>query len=659
MRLRRKITVAFFLVSALVSLLLAVFLYRFVDRQLRAELRNRLRNITVIGARTVDGPAYARLRAKVGELAPEAVTAIERGDPDYRLISEQLNAIRAAEPNLIRYVYLLAPTDDPDQPRFVVDADVLAGAPDDDALSHFGEAYDVSDIPLLKAALAECATHVETDFVYDPGFKVNSVSAYVPLPRAGPGPCPGVIGVDILDTDMRAALDRAGSLAIKVSVAVIALALVVSIIMGTMMTRSLIALSHAVKRFADKDFGARTRVASRDEIGQLGSSFNTMAETIQHHSDHLESMVRQRTKELEAEKQTSERLLLNVLPAPIAARLKTGEGVIVDRFEHVSVLFADIVGFTALSARTSPESLVVMLDDLFTRFDALADRHGLEKIKTIGDAYMVVAGVPEPRSDHAVAMARMGLDMQAVITEYAARAGVELTIRIGIHSGPVVAGVIGRNKFIYDLWGDTVNTASRMESHGLPNRVHVTEATIAALGGRFEHESRGEIDVKGKGPMTTYFLIRELEEREVPPPPAPPAPRTLEELGVTVARRTVVASGPGGRDTVELVVTLPLTTAARATFGREGVGRKLSKLVKKELQTGDRGFDDAVYITTDTEAATARLLGGAALRDAIAAVIALGGTLELDGATATVALAAYDDAAIAAVDALARALVAA
>jgi len=656
MRLRRKITVAFFLVSALVSLLLALFLYQFVERQLRTELRNRLRNIATIGSHTVDGPAYERLRAQVGELPPEAVTAIERGSADYQLVSDQLNAIRGAEPELIRYVYILVPTSDPNQPRFVVDADVLAGAPDDADLSHFGQAYDVSAVPILRAALAECAAKMESDFVYDPDFKVNSVSAYAPLP--GPaGRCAGILGVDITDTDMRTALSAAGSLAIKVSLAVIALALIVSIIMGTMMTRSLISLSTAVKRFADKDFAVRTQVGSRDEIGQLGTSFNAMAETIQHHSDNLESMVKVRTKELEAEKQTSERLLLNVLPAPIAARLKHGEGVIVDRFDNVSVLFADIVGFTALSARTSPEALVAMLDDLFTRFDHLADRHGLEKIKTIGDAYMVVAGVPAQSADHAIAMARMGLDMLATIADYARthQTASELTIRIGIHSGPVVAGVIGRNKFIYDLWGDTVNTASRMESHGLPSRVHVTEATRTAMRGRFEVEPRGEIDVKGKGPMTTYFLLRELEREAEVAPPSAPAPLTLDELGVAIVRRTVVASGPGGRDTTELVVTLPRSTGVRATFVREGLGRKLSKLMKKELQTGDAGFDDAVYIATETEAATAALLDGREVRDAIAALVGRGGSVELRGATLALTLA--EDAAVE-VDRLVRALIA-
>jgi class 3 adenylate cyclase len=298
---------------------------------------------------------------------------------------------------------------------------------------------------------------------------------------------------------------------------VVALALVVSIVMGTLLTRSVLALSTTVRRFADKDFTARTRVQSRDEIGQLGASFNAMADIIQVHSDQLEDLVRQRTRELTEEKQTSERLLLNVLPGPIADRLKTGENLIVDRFEAVSVLFADIVGFTALSARTSPEALVTMLNELFSSFDRLAERHGLEKIKTIGDAYLVVAGIPSPIADHARAMTEMALDMIACVEAYGRdrgdELGGELTIRVGIHSGSVVAGVIGTKKFIYDLWGDTVNTASRMESHGVPGRVHVSEATYQLLASDYAFERRPPIEVKGKGAMQTYLVIGRRDQR--------------------------------------------------------------------------------------------------------------------------------------------------
>jgi adenylate cyclase len=173
------------------------------------------------------------------------------------------------------------------------------------------------------------------------------------------------------------------------------------------------------------------------------------------------------------------------------------------------VLFADIVGFTALSSRTTPEVLVTMLDELFSLFDHLAEVHGLEKIKTIGDAYMAVAGIPEPRTDHAIAAARMALDMQAALQTYAARNGSDLAIRIGIHTGPVVAGVIGRKKLAYDLWGDTVNIASRMESHGIAGRIQISEATFECLRASFQSEHRGIVDIRGMGAMRTYLLMGE------------------------------------------------------------------------------------------------------------------------------------------------------
>ena len=232
-------------------------------------------------------------------------------------------------------------------------------------------------------------------------------------------------------------------------------------------------------------------------------------------------------RDLEAERERSERLLLNVLPEPIAARLKREAGVIAEHYDAVSVLFADLVGFTARSAAMAPEELVTLLDRIFTAFDRLADAEHLEKIKTIGDAYMVAGGLPELRSDHVSAVVRMALAMRDEIRAIGEESGQTwLALRIGIDTGPAVAGVIGRRKFIYDLWGDTVNTASRMESHGLPGEVQVTErvkTALEALGAtdtpgpanaanagsdRFVVRLRGTIEVKGKGPMTTYFLDR-------------------------------------------------------------------------------------------------------------------------------------------------------
>jgi class 3 adenylate cyclase len=208
-----------------------------------------------------------------------------------------------------------------------------------------------------------------------------------------------------------------------------------------------------------------------------------------------------------AEQDRSERLLLNVLPAPIAARLKDTDGVIADRFPDVSVLFADIVDFTWRSQRISPEQVVEALNDLFSVFDELAQERGLEKIKTIGDAYMVVGGLPEPRPDHAEAIAEMALAMRDEVARRSEPGGRPLAVRIGIDTGPVVAGVIGRSKFSYDLWGDTVNTASRMESHGIPGHIQVTARTCERLRDGYRFERRGPVDVKGKGEILTYLLL--------------------------------------------------------------------------------------------------------------------------------------------------------
>jgi class 3 adenylate cyclase len=208
-----------------------------------------------------------------------------------------------------------------------------------------------------------------------------------------------------------------------------------------------------------------------------------------------------------AEQERSERLLLNVLPAPIAARLKQRGDVIADGFPDVTVLFADLVDFTRRSERIAPEQVVAILNDLFTIFDQFAEREGLEKIKTVGDAYMVAGGLPEPRSDHAEAVAEMALAIRDEVARHADPDGQPLQVRIGIDTGPVVAGVIGRHKFIYDLWGDTVNTASRMESHGVPGCIQVTARTHQRLRDAYRFERRGPIAVKGKGEMVTWLLL--------------------------------------------------------------------------------------------------------------------------------------------------------
>jgi len=226
---------------------------------------------------------------------------------------------------------------------------------------------------------------------------------------------------------------------------------------------------------------------------------------------------------LRVEQEKSERLLLNILPEAIVQRLKqdhwelgksNGEALIAEQFDKVTIMFADIVGFTPLSARISPRELVNLLNHIFSLFDQLAEKHGLEKIKTIGDAYLVAGGLPVPKENHAEAIANMALDMQQAINQFQVETGEKFTIRIGINTGPVVAGIIGIKKFIYDLWGDTVNVASRMESQGEPGKIQVSTSVYERLQDNYLLEKRGAIAVKGKGTMTTYWLL--LEFRLVP-----------------------------------------------------------------------------------------------------------------------------------------------
>ncbi len=223
----------------------------------------------------------------------------------------------------------------------------------------------------------------------------------------------------------------------------------------------------------------------------------------------LEHRIEVRTRELAEARDRSEQLLLSILPPPIARRLEAGEELIADYFDDATVLFADIVGFTTLSSKMAPPRVVQVLDVLFSRFDSVADRYDVEKIKTNGDSYMAVGGVPLPQDDHLERVARMALDMLPVIDAIGTAFDLPLSARIGIHSGNVVAGVIGRRRFIYDIWGDTVNTASRMESYGEGGRIHCSDVVRSKLADSFDFEPRGVVEIKGKGTMSTYFLTGE------------------------------------------------------------------------------------------------------------------------------------------------------
>jgi class 3 adenylate cyclase len=227
--------------------------------------------------------------------------------------------------------------------------------------------------------------------------------------------------------------------------------------------------------------------------------FAYLLDVINRQAFHLE-------RQLDAEKQRSEALLLNILPADIATRLKANEEPLADTHDSVSVLFADLAGFTGISRKMSADELVNLLNDLFSRFDKLAEEHGAEKIKTIGDAYMVAAGLKDNVADHAENIADLALGMQKAFGEFRRDNNVDLKLRIGVHSGAVIAGVIGKQKFSYDLWGNTVNVASRMESEGLADQIQISAETWELLADRYQTTSRGEIEIKGHRPRVTYLL---------------------------------------------------------------------------------------------------------------------------------------------------------
>ncbi len=270
----------------------------------------------------------------------------------------------------------------------------------------------------------------------------------------------------------------------------------------------------------------------------------------------------------------NERLLLNILPAPIAQRLRSGEPLIADRFDDVTLLFADVVEFTRLSATLSPTELVSVLNEVFSAFDELVDLYDLEKVKTIGDAYMVVGGLTDGSGDHTERVANMALALTAAVDRIDAAVRLGICFRIGIHCGSVVAGVIGTRKFIYDIWGDAVNLASRMESLGAPGRIQVTHAVKERLAGRFLLEPRGLIEVKGKGPTPAWFLLARAEApgkmpravggrlRVAGSRPRAPSSRVVDPFSVTLApgcrawrraRRRAAprpCDGPAGRSAV-------------------------------------------------------------------------------------------------------------
>jgi len=246
---------------------------------------------------------------------------------------------------------------------------------------------------------------------------------------------------------------------------------------------------------------------NRRSLEQMWDRNSKLFQTLNAEVEDQRALIQKQHEQINIERQKSENLLLNILPQTVAQRLKENSSVIADQFKETTVLFTDIVGFTKMSESLTPSEVVSFLNHIFSSFDDLVEEYKLEKIKTIGDAYMVAGGFPEPRSDHVEAVANFALEIQKILKTIRTKKNRPISMRTGIHTGPAVAGVIGNKKFIYDVWGDTVNTASRMESHGIDGEIQVSEDTYYQLKNNYILQKRGKIDVKGKGELTTYLLI--------------------------------------------------------------------------------------------------------------------------------------------------------
>ena len=503
-RLIGLFTLAFTLIFACVFW----WVYTFTASRARRHLQDQLDTLAAGTAKLVDGDALAGLY-RDGRPDADGFSA----DPRYARALATLEEVHTLDVNALPYTFVRGDAPDTrrigaraERPEFVYLVDTPSGP---GQRAHFLE----SDHGSAWALAAWNELHlVERPDLYADKFG-EWMTAYAPVfDKAG-------ARVAILGVDYDAGYVRAIQADAKLHVAIVfaiayAVVLVLVFVVAGLLARPVVALTRATEALHEQTLGTELALGRSDEIGALARAFNRMSARLARAfgdlasaNEVLEDRVAARTAELASERERADRLLRNVLPAEIAERLKREPAAIADGFDAVTVLFADIAGFTALASRAQPAEVVALLDQIFSAFDALTDRYALEKIKTIGDAYMVVGGLPTPRPEHAIALADMALAMMDVVAALEPRyPGIAL--RIGAHIGPVVAGVLGTRKFSYDLWGDTVNIASRMESHGEPGKIQVSAELAAVLAGAFELEPRGAVTLKNRGEMQTFWLVR-------------------------------------------------------------------------------------------------------------------------------------------------------
>jgi class 3 adenylate cyclase len=519
--LRAKIIIAFCALSVLVSLALAASTYVSLSRNLFLELRERVGNLTQIGALTLDRAAVARLAELAAEGLGEArVAEIESGE-DFRRVSDQLNRIRASEPTLVRFIYTFVPTVDPDMALFLVDGDVLlqgSSRPngeliDEESISHFSSEFDISEFPVARQALQEGKSLVEDEYTYDADFDVNSVSGYAPVFAEDGGKLLAVLGLDMVDTDVRGALARTLTISLIVAGAALLMAIGTSVGMGTVFTRGIIALDRVMRSFSEKNLGVRAEIKTHDEVGRLGLSFNQMAELIQRYSAQMEGMLGEKEALLGAYGRFVPREFLGFLEKKSIVEVHLGDQVL----KEMTVLFSDIRDFTRLSESMSPQENFNFINSYLSRIGPEIRKHGGFIDKYIGDAIMALFPT---RPDDAV---RAALAMRAKLVEYnshrAASGYPPVQIGIAVNTGNLMLGTVGeQERMDGSVIADAVNLCSRLEglSRLYGESVLITGPTLSLLENRRGFHTRfiDRVRVMGRREAVLVYEVYDWETLE-------------------------------------------------------------------------------------------------------------------------------------------------
>jgi class 3 adenylate cyclase/HAMP domain-containing protein len=516
--LRIKIILTFFIFISAISFFISFTNYSILSKELISKLQNQIKNITYLGSLNIDTEALKRLKGLMSPDLEEArVTAIEKS-ADYGIVSDQLNKIRDTDSDLITYVYILVPMEDENTALFLADADLLEGLAEkeeaaaageeyEDELSHFNSEYDISKFDVMKKAFAEKANLVEKEFYYDEEYKVNSFSGYAPILDADGETLIALLGIDMTDKDVTAVLSQVSFLSIFIAIAAQVLSLVVSLMLGTMFTRGIKHLDRIVRRFGDKELNIRAAVRSKDEVGRLGFTFNSMAQTIQDYSAHLEDLLLAYGRFVPHD-------FLHFLKKESIVDVKLGD----HTQQDMTVMFSDIRSFTTLSESMTPEENFNFINSYLKRMgpEIRSSKGFIDKY--IGDAIMALfPGEPELALQAALKM------IQALkeYNEHRQRQNYKpINIGIGIHTGRLMLGTVGeQERMDGTVIADAVNLCSRLESltklYGV--NVVISGDTLELLADKAKYDVRflDKVQVKGKNkPVVIYEVYNGDPEKD-------------------------------------------------------------------------------------------------------------------------------------------------